>query len=63
MKRTFRDFYGCTASLRTRFDGTAKLVIKTYLGGMVLRKEYDTERGARIALGQYSDSWTETTRR
>ena len=63
MKKYFRDFYGCTASIRTRYNGRTELVIRTGLGGLVLRREYDTERGARIAMGQYSDSWTETTRR
>lgn len=59
MKRRFSDFYGCTASIRHRYNGRFELVIRTYLGGLILRREYDTERGARIAMGQYSDSWTE----
>lgn len=63
MKRYFRDFYGCTASIRTRYSGRTELVIRTSLGGLVLRREYDTERGARIAMGQYSDCWTEQKRR
>lgn len=59
MKRYYRDFYGCTASIRTHYDGSADLVIRTGRGGLVLRRTYSTERGARIAMGQYSDSWTE----
>lgn len=63
MKKYYRDFYGCTASIRTRYNGNVELVIRTGLGGLVLRREYDTERGARIAMGQYSDCWTEQKRR
>lgn len=61
MKRFFRDFYGCTASIRTHRDGTVTLTIRTDRGALVLRRTYSTERGARIALGQYSDCWTERT--
>ena len=63
LKKYYRDFYGCTASLRTRYDGSTELVIRTHLGGTVLRRTYDTEHGARIAMGQYSDCWTEQKRR
>lgn len=63
MKRYFRDFYGCTASIRTHRNGQSDLVIRTGQGGLILRRTYNSERGARIALGQYSDRWTETTRR
>lgn len=56
MKRFFHDFYGCTASIRTHYDGTADLVIRSGHGVLILRRSYPTERGARIALGKYSDS-------
>ena len=59
MKRFFRDFYGCTASIRTHYDGSADLVIRSGQGALILRRSYATDRGARIALGQYSDSWKE----
>lgn len=59
MKRFFHDFYGCTASIRTHYDGTADLVIRSGQGILILRRSYPTERCARIALGKYSDSWTE----
>lgn len=61
MKRFFRDFYGCTASILTHRDGSADLVIRSGRGALILRRTYTTERGARIALGQYSESWTERT--
>ena len=63
MKRFYRDCYGCTASIMIHRDATTTLTICTSQGNQVLRRTYDTERGARIAMGQYSDSWSETIRR
>ena len=58
-KLFFRDWYGSTASVRFHRDDTVTLVIRTCRGGQVLRKTYASARGARIAMGQYSDSWIE----
>lgn len=57
MKRYFRSIYGATASIQTHRDGTATLTV--FCGGKRHRKTYNTERGARIALGKWSDDWTE----
>ena len=50
MKRYFRSIYGATASIQTHRDGTATLTV--FCGGKRHRKTYNTERGARIALGK-----------
>ena len=63
MKKFFRDPYGSTASLMNHRDGSATLTVCTYRGNQVFRRSYDTERGARIALGMYSPSWKEIIRR
>ena len=57
MKRYFKSIYGASASIQTHRDGTATLVV--FCGGKRYRKTYNTERGARIALGKWSDDWTE----
>ena len=59
MKKYYLDFYGCTASLTTHLNRSVTLVIRTGNGGQVLRKTYDTEHGAKIAMGQYSACWHE----
>jgi len=53
----FRSIYGATASIRIHRDGTATLTV--FCGGKRHRKTYNTERGARVALGKWSDDWTE----
>lgn len=57
MKRYYKDFYGTTASITKRRDGTAKLVMCA--GGKRESKVYNSERGARIAMGKSSDGWYE----
>lgn len=57
MKR-FRDFYGNSAYIRLFRNGSCRLTI--YVAGkLVKRKDYKSERGARIALGKFGDSFTE----
>lgn len=58
MKRLFRDFYGNTACIRTRKDGSARLTIS--IGAKRVKSQnYKSERGARIALGKFGDSFSE----
>lgn len=57
MKKNYKDFYGCTASITVARDGRAKLVMRTAGGKLIARGEYKTERGARIAMGRSSDGW------
>lgn len=56
-RKYFKSFYGATASIRIHRDGTATLTV--FCGGKRYRKTYNTERGARVALGKWSDDWTE----
>ena len=60
MKTYYRDFYGCTASITTHWDGSAKLVIRTSQGILFLNRTYNTERGAQTALGKNGSCWTVT---
>lgn len=59
MKKFYRDCYGSTASIMKHRDDSATLIICTGQGNQIIRRTYDTERGARIAMGMYSDSWRE----
>ena len=61
MKRTFKTgwYGGATATINVHTDGSATLTIIG--GGKRTRKTYNTERGARVALGKHYDgTWTET---
>ena len=55
----FRDFYGNTACIRTFKNGSARLTIRVGTK-LVKAQNYKSERGARIALGRFGDSFTET---
>lgn len=56
----YRDFSGCTASIRKSGD-RFRLRIRTPSGGLLIHsKSYDTYRGAKIALGKAGQSWTKT---
>ena len=58
MKTYYRDPYGCTASIRTKkADQTATLTVRNPYGKLVHKKQYKTERGAKVALGKLSDGW------
>lgn len=60
MKRTYKTgwYGGATATIHTHRNGTATLTISGV--GMKHRKTYNTERGAKIALGKYYDgTWSE----
>ena len=60
MKKTFRTgwYGGATAIIDIHQAGTATLTIIT--GGKHTRKTYNTERGARIAMGkQFDGTWYE----
>ena len=55
MKRTYKTgwYGGATATINTRRDGTATLTI--IAGVKRTRKTYNSERGAKIALGRQYD--------
>ena len=53
----YRDFYGCTASIREKRNGTFRLIMSTPQGKLIQAKDYNTYRGAKIAMGRSSDCW------
>lgn len=63
MKTYYRDFYGCTASITTNWDGSAKLVIRTSQGILFLNRTYNTELGAKVAMGKNGTCWSVTGRK
>lgn len=58
MRAFYKDTYGCRAEL-VQYLGreTTRLTIRNYHGSIILRKEYRTWKGARIAMGKWSDGW------
>ncbi|KAF5039120.1 hypothetical protein DSECCO2_547320 [anaerobic digester metagenome] len=59
MKRRFKDFYGCTASISKTKSGQYRLKISLPHGFVQINKVYPTERGARNVMGRYSEYWEE----
>jgi hypothetical protein len=57
--KKFKDFYGCTATIKEQTDGQFKLTIKTGNGKTVINKPYNTYKGARAAMNRNSDGWNE----
>ena len=52
----YKDFNGDMAYLRIFNNGSCRLTV--YSGGkFVFGKDYKSERGAKIALGKYGDSF------
>lgn len=60
MKRTFKDFYGCTASISESSNGYRLRVSNAY-GSRIKNQLYTSYRGARSAMGRMSDCWKEVT--
>lgn len=58
MRAFYVDFYGCRADLcQTPGRETTRLIIRDPYGNVILRKEYRTWHGAKIAMGKRSDCW------
>ena len=57
--KRFRGIYGGTASISVMADGRAKLIVCNGYGDRVINKVYQSERGAKIAMGKASDGWHE----
>lgn len=57
MKRYYKDFYGCTASIEEHRDGSATL--RMVAGNTKTKKTYKTVHGAKVAIGKLSDGWKE----
>lgn len=58
MTRYFRDFYGCTASIKNN-RGRYLLRVSDRYGSPILEKGYESLRGAKIAMGKIGDCWKE----
>lgn len=58
MLKIFRDFYGCTASIKY-YQGHYLLICRDPYGEVWKKSEYATEKGARIALGKTGEGWRE----
>lgn len=59
MKKYFKDFYGCSASITIKASGTAVLKVSDSYGKRFWNKEHKSERGARCAMAKLSDGWRE----
>lgn len=57
MIERFCDFYGCRATIIRKRDHTYDLFIRLGTGALLHKKNYATRRGARIAMGKWSDCW------
>lgn len=57
MTNYYKDAYGGSASIKETSAGTFKLTVRSAHGGLTIRKEYDTMRGARAAMSRTSDGW------
>jgi len=62
MKKYFKDFYGCTASIRINRDGSVTLKVADAHGKPVYGKCYGSETSAKRAMGRLGDCWKEVTR-
>ena len=58
-KKFYRDFYGGSASIARTQAGLYRLRVRGASGALEINRTYNTFRGARIAMGRYSDGWSE----
>lgn len=57
MIERFKDFYGCHATIIRKRNGTYSLLIRSHTGKRLFKNSYETYKGARIAMGKWSDCW------
>ena len=57
MIERFHDFYGCRATIIRRRNQTYSLTIRLGTGKLLYKSSYTTYKGARIAMGKWSDCW------
>jgi len=57
----YRDFYGDTASICLRPDGSCLLTMRLSNGDLYCQRTYSTFHGARIALGKMSEGTARQT--
>lgn len=54
----YKDFYGATAKITEKKDGTA--ILRISAGGKHWTKTYKTVRSARSAMSRQGDGWRKT---
>lgn len=59
MIKIYHGFYGEHACIRVFGNGSARLVIRDCYSRIIWAKNYDSFRGARIAMGRLGDGWRE----
>lgn len=61
--RTFKDFYGCTASIEDtrRGEYPFRLRVSAANGHRFCDRTYASYKAARCAMGRMGDCWKETT--
>ena len=57
----YEDFYGCTASIAVRPNGTCLLTMRLPRGNLYCQKTYSTRHGAMIALGKMTEGTARPT--
>lgn len=57
MRIRFHDLYGCSATIIRKRNQTYDLTIRTRDSSLIHKKNYASYRGARIAMGKWSDCW------
>lgn len=62
-KEFYRDFYGCTYSIRKNNSNSFSLIGRLPQGDAFHVQKYSSYRGAKIALGRISDGTAELTGR
>lgn len=61
IKYFYRDFYGDTASIFLRQDGSCLLTMRLSNGDLYCQRTYSTFHRARIALGKMSEGTARPT--
>ena len=59
----YEDFYGCTASIHLRTDGSCLLTMRLPGGDLYKQKDYASFHNARIALGRMTEGTARPTGR
>lgn len=59
----YKDFYGCTASIHLRRDGSCLLTMRLPNGDLYKQKDYASFHNARVALGRMSEGTARPTGR
>jgi len=59
----YEDFYGCTASIHQRKDGSCLLTMRLPNGDLYKQKDYSSLRNARVALGRMTEGTARPTGR